>query len=159
MRAAFHSKTEVSLVVVFSLTQSDDIRGNGEYEESQEGDQWLGGAAGRLGRQRVTERLGGALAETSNLFAVRLVSGSISPSRRRHRKARGWSQAPRRPNFSLFSGCRVRAGDRQLAFSFRWEWRGGSVRGGRGKEAFVFNFYFRFLIGELFRETQLGPSV
>ncbi|XP_057576436.1 protein GPR107 isoform X3 [Hippopotamus amphibius kiboko] len=45
------------------LYQSDDIRGDGEHEESQEGDQRLTGAAGRLGRQRVTERLRGGAVE------------------------------------------------------------------------------------------------
>lgn len=44
VKTAFYFKTEVFLV--FSLIQSDHVRGDGEYEESQEGDQRLGGAAG-----------------------------------------------------------------------------------------------------------------
>lgn len=53
---AFYCKTEIFLIV-FLLVQSDDVRGDGEYEESQEGDQRLGGAPGRLGRHRVMEQL------------------------------------------------------------------------------------------------------
>ncbi|GAB5580217.1 protein GPR107 isoform X1 [Prionailurus iriomotensis] len=37
----------------------DDVRGDGEYEESQEGDQWVSGDPRRLGRHRVMEQPGG----------------------------------------------------------------------------------------------------
>lgn len=57
---AFHLKTEIFPIVLFFLfIQSDDIRGDGEHEESQEGDQRLGGTPGRLGGHRVTEQPGG----------------------------------------------------------------------------------------------------
>lgn len=54
---AFYFKAEIFPIVFFlPLIQSDDIRGDGEHEESQEGDQRLGGAPGRLGRHRVMEQ-------------------------------------------------------------------------------------------------------
>lgn len=53
---AFHFTTEMFLLVSL-IVQCDDIGGDGEHEESQEGDQRLGGAPGRLGRHRIMECL------------------------------------------------------------------------------------------------------
>lgn len=52
LRVAFPFTTEIFLLV-FLLVQCDDVRRDGEREESQEGDQRLGGAPGRLGRHRL----------------------------------------------------------------------------------------------------------
>lgn len=56
LRMALRFTTEIFLLV-FLIVQCDDVRGDGEHEESQEGDQRLGGAPGRLGRQRIREPL------------------------------------------------------------------------------------------------------
>lgn len=57
VKTAFYLTTE--LLLCFFPVQRDDFRGDREYEESEEGDQRLGGASGRLGRLRLTERLRG----------------------------------------------------------------------------------------------------
>lgn len=54
LRGRPYCTTDTFLIVCF-LVQRDNIGGDGEYEESQEGDQRLGGAPGRLGVHRVME--------------------------------------------------------------------------------------------------------
>lgn len=146
------------LIVSSFLVQCDNIWGDGKYEESQEGDQRLRGAPGRVGRRCVTEpTLRMALSkETVNVFIVLLESRSSSSSE---------LLAPPTVTPGHMAGAQCHGNLTLLSFmeticgwfkaagsSFRREWEGGhreEERKRKGRIHFLFRFIFFFFIWEL----------